>query len=68
VVCLEVKLLTNPLKKKGHMLQLLTIILIISIILLYPFLLVNQITLDLYFILPLIYLRLLIKFYMDNYL
>jgi len=50
------------------MLQLLTIILIISIILLYPFLLVNQITLDLYFILPLIYLRLLIKFYMDNYL
>jgi hypothetical protein len=49
------------------MLQLLIIILIISIILLYLLLLVNQITLDLYFILPLIYLRLLIKFYMDNY-
>jgi len=49
------------------MLQLLTVILIISIILLYLLLLVNQITLDLYFILPLIYLRLLIKFYMDNY-
>ncbi len=50
------------------MLQLLTVILIISIILLYLFLLVNQITLDLYFILPAIYLWLLIKYYMDNYL
>jgi len=50
------------------MLQLLTVILIISIILLYLFLLLNQITIDSYFILPLIYLWLLIKFYMDNYL
>jgi hypothetical protein len=50
------------------MLQLLTVILIISIILLYLFLLVNQITLDPYFILPSIYLWLLIKYYMGNYL
>jgi hypothetical protein len=68
VFCLEVKLLTNPIKKKGHMLQLFTLLLISINIFIYMYLLLNQIPLQLYNLLPIINLWFLVRYYADNFL